>query len=81
MRRPNDRFKNKNRFNSLKTAMPFARVGVPDIDNLAEFVMDGMNGLVYQDDSQVVKLVVYKLFDSEGGCDGRTSVEVYQFDG
>ena len=47
---------------------------------LRGFVLDGMNGLVCEDDKQVVKLVVYKLFDSEGGCDGRTEVEVTKFD-
>lgn len=41
MRRPNNHFKNKNRLNQLKMAMPFARVGAPDIDNLAKFVLAG----------------------------------------
>ena len=60
--------------------MPLACVAAPDIDNLAKFVLDGVNNLVYQDDKQVVKLVVHKLFDSECSCDGRTVVEVTKFD-
>lgn len=40
-----------------------------------------MNGLVYEDDKQIVKLIVCKLFDSEGGCNGRTVVEVTKFIG
>ena len=42
-------------------------------------VLDGMNGLVYHDDKQVVKLVVYKLYDSEHGCGGRTVIDVTKF--
>ena len=61
--------------------LPFACITSPDIDNLAKFVLDGMNQLVYEDDKQVVKLVVYKLFDSEHGCNGRMVVEVTKFDG
>ena len=48
----------------------------PDIDNLAKFVLDGLNGLVYHDDRQVVKLEVYKLMDSEGQCNGRIVIHV-----
>ncbi len=52
----------------------------PDIDNLAKFVLDALNGLVYHDDRQVVKLVVDQLLDSERSCTGRTVVEVSRFD-
>lgn len=34
---------------------------------LRGFALDGMNGLVCEDDKQVVKLVIHKLFDSERG--------------
>ena len=33
-----------------------------DLDNLAKSVMDGLNGVVYQDDSQVVKLKAAKRY-------------------
>ena len=36
--------------------------------------------MVCDDDKQIVKLIVYKLFDSEGSCDGRTVVELTKFD-
>ncbi|KAL7573106.1 hypothetical protein ACA910_018787 [Epithemia clementina (nom. ined.)] len=81
MRRPNTHFKGRDRLNVLKANLPFAHVAAPDINNLAKFVLDGMNKLVYKDDKQVVKLVVCKLFDSECGCNGRTVVEVTKFDG
>ncbi|KAL3758446.1 hypothetical protein ACHAWU_003615 [Discostella pseudostelligera] len=47
-----------------------------DIDNMAKFVMDSLNGLVYVDDRQVVVLNVRKMLDSEGLCLGATDVEI-----
>lgn len=32
----------------------------PDIDNIAKAVLDGLNGIAYDDDKQVVELHVYK---------------------
>lgn len=80
MRRPNTHFKSKDRLKALKAITPFAHVSCPDIDNLAKFVLDGMNGLVHHDDKQVVKLVVHKLFDLEHGCEGRTVIDIAKFD-
>ena len=43
-------------------------------------MLDSLNGIAYQDDSQVVKLVVYKLMDTSAyPCNGRTIVEVKEF--
>lgn len=39
----------------------------PDIDNLAKLVMDAMNGLVYEDDAQVVKLRCEKVYHEKDG--------------
>ena len=80
-RRPNKDFQGNNRLGMLKALIPFFRPVVPDIDNLAKFVLDGMNGLVYADDRQVVHLSVYKLLDTQGSCEGRTTVEVYPYVG
>ena len=40
----------------------------PDIDNIAKVVMDALNGIAYEDDSQVVDMKVSKVYDigSEG---------------
>ena len=76
MKRPNSHFKSNNRLKGLKALVPFWFVASPDIDNLAKFVLDGMNKLVYEDDRQVSILVVHKLFDSNAGCNGRTVIEV-----
>jgi Holliday junction resolvase RusA-like endonuclease len=36
----------------------------PDIDNVAKTFLDAMNGIVYKDDVQVMRLVVQKVYDS-----------------
>lgn len=36
--------------------------GKPDLDNIAKAALDAMNGLVYVDDVQVVRLVVEKAY-------------------
>lgn len=47
-----------------------------DIDNLAKFVLDSLNGLLYADDRQVVSLKLIKMLDSDGLCDGATDVTI-----
>lgn len=37
----------------------------PDIDNLAKFVLDVANGILYEDDNQVVSLVCKKRYGKE----------------
>jgi Holliday junction resolvase RusA-like endonuclease len=41
----------------------------PDIDNLAKSLLDGMNGVVFKDDSQIVSLHCTKVYASEPGVD------------
>ena len=40
---------------------------LPDADNLAKTVMDGLNRVLYKDDSQIVELVVKKEYGLEDG--------------
>jgi Holliday junction resolvase RusA-like endonuclease len=37
----------------------------PDIDNLAKTIMDALNGICYDDDSQIVRLIVDKVYSNE----------------
>ncbi len=39
----------------------------PDIDNYAKAVMDSLNGIAYEDDSQVVELTVRKRYSEQPG--------------
>lgn len=45
-----------------------------DVDNLAKFVLDSLNGLLYADDKQVISLHVTKLLHSEGDFKGMTQI-------
>lgn len=37
----------------------------PDTDNVAKAILDAMNGIVYEDDAQVVGLIVQKFYAEE----------------
>ena len=37
----------------------------PDCDNIAKIILDALNGIAYDDDSQVASLRVKKLYDAE----------------
>lgn len=34
----------------------------PDIDNITKSILDGLNGIAYQDDNQITELVVHKFY-------------------
>lgn len=38
----------------------------PDADNIAKLVLDALNGIAFDDDSQVTELIVRKHYESEG---------------
>ena len=45
-----------------------------DVDNLAKFVLDSLNGILYTDDRQVASLTVTKVYDDEEPYTGSTDV-------
>jgi len=45
-----------------------------DVDNLAKFVLDSLNGVLYEDDKQVASLQVTKVYDNEDPYTGSTDV-------
>lgn len=68
MPRPKSHFGAK----GLKPSAPVHHSGKPDADNLAKLVMDQItkSGKIWRDDSQVVTLIVHKVWASgnESGC-------------
>ena len=44
----------------------------PDLDNLYKAVTDAMNGIVYKDDSQIVRASIEKAYEVSG--DGRAEI-------
>ena len=51
----------RNRLN-LKPSAPRHHTTKPDLDNLIKFVKDCLNGIVYEDDKQVVDISAFKLY-------------------
>jgi Holliday junction resolvase RusA-like endonuclease len=49
-----------------------------DVDNLAKFVLDSLNEVLYQDDRQIVSLHVTKLLDNQDDCLGSTQIHLRQ---
>jgi Holliday junction resolvase RusA-like endonuclease len=41
----------------------------PDIDNIAKTYLDGMNGVIFKDDTQVIDLHVKKVYSVVAGVD------------
>lgn len=48
------------------------RLPRPDLDNATKAVLDALNGVAWEDDSQVARLVVSKIY----GTEGRTTVRI-----
>jgi Holliday junction resolvase RusA-like endonuclease len=44
----------------------------PDIDNLVKFIFDALNGVIYNDDSQIFKVEAVKMW----GESGKTIMEI-----
>jgi Holliday junction resolvase RusA-like endonuclease len=62
------------------TAPPQTSAMRSDVDNLAKFVLDSLNGMMYEDDRQVCSLHVTKFLDNEDYCLGATEVCVRVLD-
>lgn len=46
----------------------------PDIDNVIKIIMDGLNGVAYHDDKQIISIVANKYYSNEP----RVEVSVYE---
>jgi Holliday junction resolvase RusA-like endonuclease len=49
----------------------------PDVDNYVKSFLDGLNGVIWQDDSQIVSLTAKKAYSSRP----RIELEVYEING
>jgi len=47
----------------------FYKATRPDLDNLEKLVLDSMNGLIFYDDNQVVKLASEKIYSAREGVE------------
>jgi Holliday junction resolvase RusA-like endonuclease len=70
----------KRRAAALQGGVP--HVGLPDLDNLVKSVVDGMNGIVFEDDSAITRVIASKTYsplDDDGAC--RVQVEQIEITG
>ena len=51
-----------------------------DVDNLTKFVLDSMNGVIYEDDRQITSIHATKILDNEDLCAGSIEVHVRSID-
>ena len=57
-----------------KPTAPTFHTSTPDVDNLAKFVLDAMNGHFFVDDSQIVELHCQKVYAD--GHAGSTAIRI-----
>lgn len=55
----------------LKKSAPTSHVYKPDVDNLAKFVLDALNGFYYVDDSQIHCITIQKKYGTEDSISAR----------
>lgn len=53
----------------------------PDIDNIQKAVFDGLNGIAYSDDKQIISAVAHKTFCKLDGEEPRLLVTVMEYKG
>jgi Holliday junction resolvase RusA-like endonuclease len=76
---PNTAFQRRNRLRDFLTGTftpdsSWPDTMKPDLDNLVKFVMDSLQGIVYHDDDQVVKITTFKLMDTDSPYEGKTQL-------
>lgn len=57
-------------------AVNMAHIRTPDVDNMAKFILDSLEGIVYENDSYITDCRCRKVYDNVGECDGRITVVV-----
>lgn len=61
--RPKSHYRSGKNSHLLKNTAPIYHLKKPDVDNYVKRILDCFNGLVWVDDSQVVKLVATKIYE------------------
>jgi Holliday junction resolvase RusA-like endonuclease len=51
-----------------------------DVDNLTKFVLDSMNGILYEDDRQITSMQITKLLDNDDQCQGSTEIHLWSIE-
>ena len=78
-KRPKNHYRTGKYSGLLKSSAPMIHCFMPDVDNLAKFILDAMNEKFFQDDRQVVKITATKKYINELNREGYTKVSVYKY--
>jgi len=79
--RPKNHYRTGKYSNQMKPTAPHIHTNMPDIDNLAKFILDAMNEVFYSDDRQVVELNSHKEYLNDvTNKTGYTIVTVLPYD-
>ena len=65
MPRPKSHYGTGEKSARLKANAPIYHTKKPDVDNLVKFCLDCLNGLAWQDDSQISEMRVRKIYSEE----------------
>jgi Holliday junction resolvase RusA-like endonuclease len=81
---PNTAFVSNNRERPLKPGLVISQNEPeplkPDLDNYVKLIQDSLQGIMYDDDKQVVKTTAWKMKDVEPPHNGRTILRIRRFD-
>jgi Holliday junction resolvase RusA-like endonuclease len=75
-RRPDSHFRGRNRNLVILPRYLEARVTGGDVDNHVKYVLDALNGVLYDDDRQVVMISACKVWAEDPNSAGSTTVAV-----
>ena len=70
-RRPKAHFRTGKYAGVLKDSAPAVMVSTPDVDNVAKFYLDALNGKAFVDDRQIVRLEATKRYGEVDAVDIR----------
>lgn len=83
MKRPDTHFIRQNgellrTFDNLRPqSRDLLHLRTPDIDNIIKFILDSpLQGVVYANDSRVVRITAAKSWDNEENCNGRVHIRI-----
>lgn len=82
MNRPKSHFlRSTNNYNNNRLRKGISPWGMVtkkvDVDNLAKFVLDSLNGILYDDDQQIFSLSATKVYDNSDSNGGATYLHLY----
>ena len=83
MKRPSEHFKpesSRSWSNLITRALTgdwMNHLFTPNLNDMITFVLDSLNGVVYDDKRQVVLVIAEKFYDDDNDCKGKTVVKAY----